>query len=135
MQTFSLSFKLQIKATKIITTNTASLEEPFQNLNILCLSTLYALSEGKFMKSYYNKLLPNNFVDYFIPISSVHPHFRRQLTSNNVLLLRVNSSSGKCSLAFDGPKVWSSISDDIKSSTSFTFKWKHKKHLLHEKDA
>ena len=64
MQTFSLSFKLQNKAIKIITTNTASLEEPFQNLNILCLPTLYALSVGKFMQSYYNKLLPNNFVDY-----------------------------------------------------------------------
>jgi len=135
MQTFSLSFKLQIKAIKIITTNTASLEEPFQNLNILCLSRLYVLSVGKFIQSYYNKLLPNNFVDYFIPISSVHSHSRRQLTSNNVLLPRVNSSSRKCSLTFVGPKVWSSISDDIKSSISFTFKWKLKKHLLYEKDA
>jgi len=34
---------------------------------------------------------------------------------------------------FIGPKVWSSIPDDIKFSTTFTFKWKLKKHLLHEK--
>jgi len=39
----------------------------------------------------------------------------------------------KCSLKFIGPKVWSSIPDDIKYSTTFTFKWKLKKHLLHEK--
>ena len=30
--------------------------------------------------------------------------------------------------------MWSSIPNDIKSSTMFTFKWKLKKHLLHEKD-
>jgi len=112
MQTFSLSFTLQNKAIKIITSNAASLEEPFQNLNILCLPKLYALSVGKYMQSYYNKPLPNNFVDYFIRISPVHPHSRGQLTSNNVCLRRVNSSSGKCFLIFLGPKVWSSISDD-----------------------
>jgi len=30
--------------------------------------------------------------------------------------------------------IWSTIPDYIKSSTTFTFKWKLKKHLLHEKD-
>jgi len=39
-----------------------------------------------------------------------------------------------CSLTFVGAKVWSSIPDYIKSSTTFTFKWKLKKHLLLEKD-
>ena len=37
-------------------------------------------------------------------------------------------------LTFVGPKVWFSTPDDIKSSTTFTFKWKLKKHPLHEKD-
>ena len=32
------------------------------------------------------------------------------------------------------PLVWSSVSDYIKSSSIFTFKWKLKKHFLHEKD-
>jgi len=53
---------------------------------------------------------------------------------NFMFSLGVNSSSGKCSLTFVGPEVWSSIPDCIKSSTTFTFKWKLKKHLLHEKD-
>jgi len=44
------------------------------------------------------------------------------------------SSSGKCSLKFIAPKVSSSIPDDIKFSTTFTFKWKLKKHLLYEKN-
>jgi len=57
------------------------------------------------------------------------------LPQENVLLPRVNSSSGKCSLKFIGPKVWSSIPNDIKFSTTFTFKWKLKKHLLHEKNS
>jgi len=87
------------------------------------------------MHSYHNKLLPIHFDEYFIPLSSIHYHSTRLATSKNLFLPRVNSSSGKCSLKFIGPKVWSSIPDDIKLSTTFTFKWKLKKHLLHEKNS
>jgi len=128
--------KLQNKAIKIINPiNSGSLEEHFQHLNILCLPKLYSFSVGKFMHSYHNKLLPNHFDEYFIPLSSIHYHSTRLATSKNLFLPRVNSSSGKCSLKFIGPKVWSSIPDDIKFSTTFTFKWKLKKHLLHEKSS
>ena len=101
-----------------------SLEEHFQHLNVLCLPKLYTLSVGKFMHSYYNKLLPNHFDEYFIPLSSIHYYSTRLATSNNLFLPRVNSSSGKCSLTFVSPQVWSSTPDDIKLSTAFTFKWK-----------
>ena len=63
----------------------------------------------------------------------IHYHSTRLATSKNLFLPRVNSSSGKCSLKFIGPKVWSSIPNEIKFSTTFTSKWKLKKHLLHEK--
>ena len=120
--------KLQNKAIKIINpTNTGSLEEHFQHLNILCLPKLYSFSVGQFMHSYHNKLLPNNFGEYFVPLISIHYHSTRLATSKNLFLPRVNSSSGKCYLTFIGPKVWSSIPDDIKFSTTFTFKWKLKK--------
>ena len=66
----------------------------------------------------YNKLLPNHFDDYFIPINSIHSHSTRLSTSNNLFLPWVNSSSGKCSLTFVDPKVWSSIPDDIKPLTT-----------------
>jgi len=128
--------KLQNKAIKIINpTYMGSVEEHFQHLNILCLPKLYSFSVGKFMHSYHNKLLPNHFDEYFIPLSSIHYHSTKLATSRNLLLPRVNSSSGKCSLKFVGPKVWSSIPDDIKFSTTLTFKWKLKKHLLHEKNS
>ena len=126
--------KLQNKAIKIINpTNMGSLQDHFQHLNILCLPKLYSFSVGKFMHSYHNKLLPNHFDEYFITLSSIHYHSTRLATSKNLFLPRVNSSSGKCSLKFIGPKVWSSILNDIKLSTTCTFKWKLKKHLLHEK--
>ena len=67
------------------------------------------------MHSYHNKLLPNHFDEYFIPISSIHSHSTRLATSNNLILPRGNSSSAKCSLTFVAPKVWSSIPNDIKS--------------------
>jgi len=112
-----------------------SLEEHFQHLNILCLPKLYSFSVGKSMHSNHYKLLPNHFDEYFIPLSSIHYHSTRLATSRNLFLLRVNFSSGKCSPKFIGPKVWSSIPYDIKFSTTFTFKWKLKKHLLHEKNS
>ena len=119
--------KLQNKAIKIINpTNMGSLEDHLQHLNILCLPKLYSFSVGKFMHSYHNKLLPNHFDTYFIPLSSIHYHSTRLATSKNLFSHIVNSSSGKCSLKFIGPKVWS-IPDDIKLSTTFTFKWKLKK--------
>ena len=52
--------------------NSGSLEEHCQHLNILCLSKLYSFSVGKFMHSYHNKLLPNHFDEYFVPLSSIH---------------------------------------------------------------
>jgi len=73
------------------------------------------------MHSHHNKLLPNHFDEYFIPLSSIHYHSTRLETSKNLFLPRVNSSSGKCSLKFIGPKVWSSIPDDIKFSPIFTY--------------
>ena len=125
--------KFQNKAIKIINqTNMGSLEDHFQHLNILCIPKLYSFSIGIFMHSCHNKLLSNHFDEYFIPLSSIHHHSAILATSTHLFLPRVNSSSGKCSLKFVGPKVWSSIPDDIKLSTTFTFKWKLKKHLLHE---
>jgi len=128
--------KLQNKAIKTInSTNMRSLEKHFQHLNILCLPKLYSFSIGKFMHSYHNKLLPNHFDEYFIPLSWIHYHSTRPAVSKNLFLPRVNSSSGKCSVKFIGPKVWSSIPDNIKFLNTFTFKWKFKKHLLHEKNS
>ena len=128
--------KLQNKAIKIINpAKMGSLKEHFQHLNILCLPKLYSFSVGKFMHSYHNKLLPNHFDEYFIPLSSIHYDSTRLATSKNLFLPRVNSTSAKCSLKLIGPKVWSSIPNDIKYSTTFTFKWKLKKHLLHEKNS
>ena len=65
-----------------------------------------------------------------IPINSIHSHTTRLATSNNLLLPRVNSSPTKCSLTFVGSIVWSSIPNNIKSSTMLTFKWKLKKHPI-----
>jgi len=86
------------------------------------------------MHSCKNELLPNHFDNYFIPICSITFHSTKLSTSNNLFLLRVNSSSGKCSLIFVDPKVSSLISDFIKYSDTFAFKRQFEKHLFHEKD-
>ena len=106
MQPIQPLIKLQNKAIWIINpTNTRSVEEHFQHLNILCLPKLYSFSLGKFMHSYHNKLLPNSFDEYCVPLSSIQYHSTRLATSKNLFLPRVDSSSGKCSLKFIGPKV------------------------------
>ena len=97
--------KLRNKAIKIINpTNMGSLEDHFQHLNNLILPKQYSFSVSKFMHSCHNKLLPNHFDEYFIPLSSIHYHSTRLATSKNLFLPRVNSSSGKCSLKYIGPK-------------------------------
>ena len=40
------------------------------------------------MHSYHNKLLPNHFDEYFIPLSSIHYHSTRLATSTNLFLPR-----------------------------------------------
>ena len=66
--------KLQNKAIKIINPiYSGSLEEHFQHLNILRLPKLYSFSVGKFMHSYHNKLLPNHFDEYFVPLTQFNP--------------------------------------------------------------
>jgi len=102
---------LLISKVKLRPTKQTSPEESFQHLNILCLPKFYTLSVSKFMHSYYNRQLPNHFDDYFIPLSSIHSYPTRLSTSNNMLLLRANSSSGKCFHRFVGPEVWSAIPD------------------------
>jgi len=42
---------------------------------------LYTLSVGKCMHSYHNKLLPNHFDEYIIPISSIYPQNYQPLTT------------------------------------------------------
>jgi len=96
---------LQNKAIKITNpTNTGSLEEHFQHLNMLCFPKLYSFPVGKFMPSYHNKLLPNHIDEYCIPFSSIHYHSTILATSKNLFLPRVNSSSGKFSLKFISQK-------------------------------
>jgi len=81
---------LQNKAIKIInSTDTGSPEEHFQHLNILCLPKLCSFSVGKFMHSYHNKLLPNHFDEYFVPLSSIHYHYTRHATSTNLFFLEL----------------------------------------------
>jgi len=82
---------------------------------------LYALSVGNFMHSYQNKLLPNHFDHLFQSALFILTHkifhfwwqkfYWLQKFKHNLLLPRVNLSSGKWSTAFFGSKVWSSIPD------------------------
>ena len=82
--------KLQNKAIKIINpTNMGSLEEHFQHLNILCLPKVNSFSVGKFMHSYHNKLLPNHFDEYFIPLSSILYHSTRPATLETCFYLEL----------------------------------------------
>ena len=121
--------KLQNKAIKIIKpTNIKSLEEPFQHTNILSLPKIYALSVGKFMQSYHNKLLPKHFDEYFIPISSIHSHSTRLATSNNLFLPRVNSSQENVPLP-----LFAQYQMILNLQPRLLLNGKLRKHLLHDK--
>jgi len=127
-----LSTKYHAKATWTVLLDWSFVMGALQYLHLL--TVLWSSGQHRFIWSKTDTLKITTSTSQLI-VTSAHYiyHSTRLATSKNLFLPRVNSSSGKCSLKFIGPKVWSSIPDDIKFSTTFAFKWKLKKHLLFEK--
>jgi len=91
---------------------------------------LFQLSVAKFMYSFYNGRLPNHFDNYFAEIASVHKYQTRLASPQNYHLPRMKISLCQLSLKYIGPKIWSKIPENLKSSSPYSFGKKYKKVLL-----
>ena len=101
----------------------------FKNLQILTISDIYTLQVSQFMFKFLSNSLPENFSNYFIINSSVHSHNTRK--SNDFHLLSIRTLKRTISLRHNGPRIWNSLSIDIRSEKSYkSFSHKLKMSLI-----
>ena len=82
---------------------------------------LFKLSVGRFMYSFYSGGSPNQFDNYFAEITSVHKYQTRLASLQKYYLPRMKTSLGQLSLKYIGPKIWSNIPENLKSSSPSSF--------------
>jgi len=71
--------------------------------------------------------LPNHFDNYFAEIASVHKYQTRRAPLQKYYLPKMKTSLGQLSLKYIGPKIWSYIPENLKSSSAYSFGIKYKK--------
>ena len=61
------------------------------------------------------------FVNYFNPVSSIHSYYTRQSQIDNLFVKSVHTTQfGIRSLSYTGPKLWNSLSIDVKKIKPFS---------------
>ena len=74
-----------------------------------------------FVYQWYHKLSRSCFVNYFNPVSSIHSYNTRQSQIENLSLKSVHTNQyGIRSLSYTGPKLWNSLSIDVKKIKPFS---------------
>ena len=91
---------------------------------ILEIPDLFRLPVAKFMYSFCNGGLPNHFDNYFAEIASIHKYQTRLPSLQKYYLPRIKKKK------YIGPKIWSNIPENLKSSLPYSLDKKYKKLLL-----
>ena len=126
---FNRVFRLQKRAVRVITgsgylDHTAPL---FKSHFLLKLSDIYSLEIGKFM---YNDQHTRNIFS-LTPRSSVHHYNTRGINQLNIPAIRTSRAGNF--LKSTGVKIWNSLPDEFKDSTTVAaFKNKYKNHILNQ---
>jgi len=107
-------------------TKTAVLYSKHKILEIPDLSTL---SVAKYMYSFHSGGLPNHFDNCYADIASVHKYQTRPASLQKYYLPKMKTSLGQLSLKYIGPKIWSNIPENLKSSP-YSFGKQYKSVLL-----
>jgi len=76
---------------------------------------------------FYNGGLRNHFDNYFAEIASVHKYQTRLASLQKYYLSRMKTSLGQLSSKYIGPKSWSNIPENLKSSSPYSFGQIYKK--------
>ena len=100
----------------------------FFKLNLLKLDEIYSFKLGLLMHKQIN--VKNSLELNFPLISSVHGHSTRLSIGNNFYIQTVNTDLGKTAFSYSAPKNWNSIPNDVRTSSTFSFKFVYKKYLL-----
>lgn len=112
----------------------SNLDEPssplFKSLNIIKLPDLVTFHLAVIMFKYHNQLLPAVFSDFFAPVNKLHNYNTRHASKQSYYLPKARTNYGLFNIRFQGPKIWNSIEEEIKSSTLKLFKERLKNTFL-----
>ena len=96
-------------------------EPLLKSLRLLKFSDIIHLEILPFVYQWYHKLSPSCFVNYFNPVSSIHSYNTRQSQIDNLFVKSVHTTQyGIRSLSYTGPKLWNSLSIDVKKIKPFS---------------
>ena len=94
----------------------------FKSLNITKLFDLVTLSIAIFMFKFKKNLLPSIFNTLFITGNEVHNYNTRSAAKQSFYLPKARTNYGLFNIRFRGPKIWNSISEEIKLFSLRKFK-------------
>ena len=116
------------KAIRIVTSSqkSASSKPLYIKTNILALPKLFVFETAKFVYSYNFNLLPKFFDNYFSYAKSCHYRTTRFSLKNHLNILLFKSNRTQRSIKYIEPKIWNSISHNLRTMTFNKFK-KHYK--------
>ena len=98
----------------------------FKSLEILKIQDLAKYHIAILMYKFHNSLLPPTFSSFFTQSSNIHNHNTRSSSKQSYFLPSARTNYGKYNIRFQGPMVWNSIDNLIKSTTLRQFKTKLK---------
>jgi len=122
--------RVQNKAVRTLEYNETKTTVLYSKHKILEIQDLFKLSVDKFMYSFYSGGLSNHFDNYFAEIASAHKYQTRLASLQKYYLPRLKTSLGQLSLKYIGPKIWSDIPENLKSSSPYSFGKQYKNVLL-----
>jgi len=102
----------------------------FKHLNIVKLPDLVFLNIAVFMYTFHNRRLPSVFDTFFTQVNKRHNYNTRSASNMFYTLPKVRPNYGIFNIRFRGPKVWNSISENLKTFSNSNFKESVKSDLV-----
>jgi len=99
----------------------------FKHLNIVKLPDLVFLNIAVFMYKCHNRRPPSVFYTFFTQVNKRHYYNTRSASNMFYTLPKVRTNYGIFNISFKGPKVWNSISENLKTLSISNFKKSVKK--------
>ena len=108
---------LQNKAIRIIsnTSRRSSITKQYHNLGILKIIDIYTYEVAKLMHQHTMQKLPHCFTSLFINISDIHAKNTRSNSKTTSTPPKYSTRRCQKSIRFQGPKIWNSLSPEIRN--------------------
>ena len=104
--------------------------EIFKHLKIVKLPDLVFLNIAVFMYKFHNRCLPSVVDTFFTQVNKKHNYNTRSASNMFYTLPKVRTNYGIFNIRFTDPKVWNSISENLKTFSISNFKESVKSELV-----